>query len=232
MTLMTKHPRIALIHATRVAIDPIEEAARRLWPEAETMTLLEEGLSMDRQKSDDLTLALWDRIIGLAKYAEGAGSDGVLFTCSAFGKAIEDAAESSSIPVMKPNEAMFDAALAHGDRVAMITTFAPAAAGMESEFRDAAAQRGVTAQIIPYFCPGALEAKRAGDDATHDQLIAELASRITEADVIMLGQFSMAGAAEDVRKATGIPILTSPEAAILEIRRRVEATNRGKASCC
>lgn len=231
MKLMTKQPRIALIHATRVAVDPIEEAAKRLWPEAETMTVLEEGLSIDRQKSDDLTVQLWDRIIGLAKYAEGAGSDGVLFTCSAFGEAIEDAAEDSSIPVMKPNEAMFDAAFAHGDRIAMITTFAPAAAGMEEEFCTAAKQRGSAAQITSYFCPGALEAKRAGDSTTHDQLVAQLASEIADADVIMLGQFSMAGAAESVRVVTDIPVLTSPDAAILEIRRRVESNQTGKKSC-
>ncbi|WP_299410920.1 aspartate/glutamate racemase family protein [uncultured Roseobacter sp.] len=228
---MKARPRIALIHATRVAVEPIESAAARLWPEAETMTILEEGLSIDRQKSDDLTLALWDRIVGLAKYAECAGSQGVLFTCSAFGEAIEDAADGSPIPVMKPNEAMFDAAFAHGDRVAMITTFGPAAGGMEDEFRAAAAARGSKAQITSYFCEGALDAKRAGDGATHDRLIAELASQITDADVIMLGQFSMAGATEAVRAATSIPVLTSPEAAIHEMRRRVEKSRRGAASC-
>ncbi len=228
---MTKQHRIALIHATRVAVDPIEEAAKRLWPGAETMTILEEGLSMDRQKYDELPLALWDRIIGLTKYAECAGSDGILFTCSAFGRAIEDAAEGSPVPVMKPNEAMFEAAFAHGDRVAMITTFAPATASMEAEFREAAAQCGSKAQITSHFCPGALEAKRAGDDATHDQLIAQLAAGIDDVDVIMLGQFSMAGAAGAVRATTDIPVLTSPDAAILEIRRRVEGATRGQMPC-
>lgn len=228
---MIDRPRIALIHATRVAVDPIETAAARLWPEAETMTILEEGLSIDRQKSDDLTLALWDRIVGLAKYAECAGSQGVLFTCSAFGEAIEDAADGSPIPVMKPNEAMFDTAFAHGDRVAMITTFGPAAAGMEDEFRTSAAACGSKAKIISHFCEGALDAKRAGDDLKHDQLIAKCASQVTDADVIMLGQFSMAGAADQVRSATRIPILTSPEAAIREMRRRVEKNAKGPVSC-
>lgn len=224
---MTPPPRLALIHATRVAIDPIETAASTLWPEAETMTILEEGLSMDRQTSEELPLALWDRIVGLAKYAENAGSDGILFTCSAFGQAIEEAAEDCHVPVMKPNEAMFDAAFDHGARVAMIYTFTPAAAGMEDEFREAAAQRGSDATLTSYFADGALEAKRAGDDETHNRLIADTAAAIADADVILLAQFSMAGAADAVRTRTPLPVLTSPEAAIAEIRRRVEAQQKG-----
>ncbi|WP_147113196.1 aspartate/glutamate racemase family protein [Tateyamaria sp. syn59] len=228
---MTDRPRIALVHATRVAIDPIEEAAKRLWPEAETMTLLDEGLSMDRQKHKELAPNLRDRIITLTKYAESAGAQGILFTCSAFGTAIEDAACGSLIPVMKPNEAMFDAAFAQGDRVAMITTFEPATAGMEQEFREAVRARRSTASITSYFCEGALAAKRDGDDAKHDHLIAECASRIAGADVIMLGQFSMSGAADLVRTATDIPVLTSPDAAIHEMRNRVEGNQEDAAAC-
>ena len=226
---MTDTPRIALIHATRIAIDPIEGAAARLWPEAETMTLLEEGLSLDRRKSTDLTQGLWDRIIRLTRYAERAGSARVLFTCSAFGEAIEAAADLSPIPVMKPNEVMFDAAFAQGNRIAMITTFEPAAAGMLEEFHEAAKARGSAGQIKSYFCEGAFAAKRAGDAATHDQLIAQAASHITNADVILLGQFSMADAAGAVRARTNIPVLNSPEAAILEMRRRVAGSQRGVA---
>ncbi|WP_298360270.1 aspartate/glutamate racemase family protein [uncultured Litoreibacter sp.] len=224
---MTHQPRIALIHATRVAIDPIESAVSTLWPEAETISILEEGLSVDRSKTTALSGDLTRRILDLTRYAEAAQADGVLFTCSAFGSAIEQANFEARIPVMKPNEAMFDAAFEHGERIAMIYTFPPAAGGMEDEFREAAAARGVAAKITSYFCDGALDAKRAGDDATHDQLIAETASQIKDADAILLAQFSMAGAAHGVRAATGCPVLTSPDAAVEEMRRRV-LTGKGK----
>ena len=213
--------RLALIHATRVAIDPIESAARALWPDVETISILEEGLSEDRRKSEELSQDLWDRIVALSGYAESIGSQGILFTCSAFGQAIDDAARKSKVPVMKPNEAMFDNAFAHGDRVAMIYTFPPAAPGMEDEFREAAATRGSGARIAPVFCAGAMDAKRAGDIEIHDRLIAETAAGIEDADVILLAQFSMASAAEKVRAVTRLPVLTSPEAAITEMQRRI-----------
>ncbi len=224
---MAKSPRLVLIHATRVAIDPIETAASKLWPEAETVSILEEGLSVDRAKSEDLSLDLWDRIVGLSKYAERIGSDGVLFTCSAFGAAIEAAADSSAIPVLKPNEAMFDDAFRYGDRAVLIHTFKPAAEGMLEEFREAAKTNRPAARIRAVYCEGALDAKRAGDHATHDKLIAGTAAHIADADVIMLAQFSMASAALAAREQTSIPVLTSPEAAITEIKRRVESGQKG-----
>ena len=221
-------PRIALIHATRVAIDPIESAAKRFWPEADVISILEEGLSVDRQKSKDLSEGLHNRIVRLTQYAESTDPDGILFTCSAFGGAIEDAAERSPVPVMKPNEAMFDAALAYGKRIAMIYTFAPAAAGMEEEFVEAARAKGKEVGLKSYFCDGALEAMRIGKNAEHNRLVARTARDIADADVIMLAQFSMSEAADEVRRQVDIPVSTSPEAAITELRRRVEASERNK----
>lgn len=219
--------RIALIHATRVAIDPIETAAKELWPEAETVTILEEGLSIDRAKSRELTSGLRDRIVGLSKYAEGLGSDGVLFTCSAFGQAIEDAADTSAVPVMKPNEAMFAEAFEYGNRAVMIYTFKPSASGMEDEFRNVSTSLRSSATIRSIYCDGALAAKRGGDEATHNRLIAETAATIEDADVILLAQFSMASAAADVRTRTNTPVLTSPESAIREMKRRINEKTIG-----
>ncbi len=224
---MTKTPRLALIHATRLAIDPIEKAAAAIWPEVEAISILDEGLSVDRAKENELSSQLHRRIVDLSRYAQTCAADGILFTCSAFGTAIDQACAEAPVPVMKPNEAMFEAAFSYGDRIAIIYTFPPSAEGMEEEFRQEGTKRGSAARLTTYFCDGALAAKRAGDHVRHDQLIAETALGIERADVILLAQFSMAGAVQDVRKQTGIPVLTSPEAAITEIRRRIESKQKG-----
>lgn len=224
---MASRPRIALIHATRAAMHPVESAAAWLWPESETISILDEGLSVDRSKTAELSPDLFRRIIDLCRYAEGTHADGVLFTCSAFGEAIEHAGSEASIPVMKPNEAMFGTALSFGRKIAMIYTFSPAAAGMEEEFYAAAMASKGNAKLTSVFCAGALDAMKAGDDAAHDNLIAKTAAGIKDADIIMLAQFSMASAVNEVRKRTKIPVLTSPESAIQEIRRRIEHERKG-----
>ncbi|MEO9782017.1 MAG: hypothetical protein ABJH07_16885 [Sedimentitalea sp.] len=142
--------------------------------------------------------------------------------CSAFGSAFERAGAEASVPVMKPNEAMFDAAFSHGHRIAMIYTFPPVVAGLEQEFSEAAKARRSTAKIVSVFCDGALVAKRAEDGATHGQLTADCVAGIKGADVILLAQFSMASAADAARERTTIPVLTSPQAAITQMLRRIE----------
>lgn len=47
-----------------------------------------------------------ERIASLAQYARRCGAQGILYTCSAFGDAIERVQRAESIPVLKPNEAM------------------------------------------------------------------------------------------------------------------------------
>ena len=136
--------RIALIHAVTVAVAPVETAFRELWPEADCANILDNSLSVDRERDGRLTAAMTGRIIALAEYGLATGAAAILFTCSAFGEAIEAAAARLPIPVLKPNEAMFEAALNAGRRIGMLATFAPSVASMEDEFRHMAAACGCT----------------------------------------------------------------------------------------
>jgi hypothetical protein len=218
--------RLSLIHATRLAIAPVEAAFAEHWPEAELISLLDEGLSIDRAKSADLSPDLAARILALARYAEGTGPAGILYTCSAFGAAIEEAARTSPLPVLKPNEAMFEEAFGQGARAAMIYTFPAAADGMAEEFREEAARRGSDARLTTHFAEGAREALEAGDAETHNRLIAETVARNAEADVYLLAHFSMAPAAPACRAVTERPVLTAPEAAVRKMKTLVEARGR------
>ena len=219
----TSPSRIALIHATRVAIEPVELAAKKLWPEADLVSILEEGLSIDRAASSVSAEELNTRIVDLARYAERLKPAGILYTCSAFGEGIEQAARTSSLPVLKPNEAMFDAALQYGNNIALIYTFPPSLTSMENEFREAAERIGSNATLIPVFADGALEALKSGDTQTHNELIAGVSAGV-DADAIMLAQFSMSIAGDQVRAASNLPVLTSPESAIEKMKRCVHAT--------
>lgn len=213
--------RIALIHAVPMAMRPVADAFDALWPAAERVNLLDDSLSGDRQRAGALTPAITQRIAALAAYAWHCDADGILYTCSAFGEAIETVARLTSRPVLKPNEAMFDAALTAGKRIAMLATFPPSNPGMEAEFR---AQASEGATLATLSVPEAMDAARRGDMATHNALLANAARDLAGAgyDALMLAQFSMAPASAAVQAVVPFPVLTSPASAVRRLKSRLE----------
>lgn len=220
---MTDAPRIALVHATPLAVEPVAEALARSWPQAEAVNILDDSLSPDRAKCEQITANLNERIMALATYARSLHAAGVLFTCSAFGNAIEAANAAGAEPVLKPNEAMFDAALNAGDTIAMLYTFAPAGRGMVEEFEVAAACENSKSQLTPHFVDGAIDALRRGDVDLHNQLVADAAAKLSGYDAILLAHFSTSRALEPARRSTSTPVFSAPDAAVLALRSKLEA---------
>jgi len=213
--------RIALIHAVTVAMAPVHDAFARLWPEAEHVDILDTSLSSDRARDGELTPAMMARFQTLASYAEEIGADGILFTCSAFGDAIAAAAERARVPVLKPNEAMFEAALNAGRRLGMLATFAPAAASMEAEFHELTAARGNSATLQIVCVPQAMQALQAGNPAEHDRLVAAAATGLADFEAVLLAHFSTSRAADAVRPKLRCPLLTAPDSAVTKLQRLV-----------
>ena len=220
---MPNTPRIALIHALRESMDPIWSAFSKNWPEAQTFNLLDDSLSADLAQEGKLSDAIIDRFLTLGRYARDAGAceettDAILFTCSAFGPAIEAVKHDLEIPVLTPNEAAFDDAIAFGGRISLMVTFPPSEPALLKELEDLAKAKGVEIDITSTVVAEALAALQAGDPSRHDALISDEAEASGDVDCIVLGQFSMARAAEDVARRVNVPIITTPAAAVDRLR--------------
>lgn len=215
-------PRIFLIHATPLSLAPTADAFARRWPEAELANLLDDSLSRDRARDGRLTQAMTGRFLALARYAEDAGAEAILFTCSAFGPAIEACRARSAVPMLKPNEAMLEEALALGADIGLIASFPPSLPALEEELREAARAAGKAIRVHTALAAGAMEALGAGDAATHDRLIATAAKSLSDCDVVCFAQFSMSGAAAAAAAASGRRVLTTPDSAVAKLRRLLE----------
>jgi Asp/Glu/hydantoin racemase len=215
--------RIALVHAVTPAMAPIAEAFRELWPEADCVNILDDALPRDLQAAGRMTPQIMERFSALGAYAANVGADGLLFTCSAFGVAIEAVARAQQFPVLKPNEAMFDAALAHGRRIGMLATFQPSVPSMEGEFNELAAARGVQAEIRTICVPEAMAALNQGDTEAHNALVAAAAPQLADCDAVMLAQFSTARAEAAVAARVSVPVLTAPKAAVRKLQAALGA---------
>jgi Asp/Glu/hydantoin racemase len=219
--------RIVLLHATPVAMQPVQLAFAERWPEAETVNLLDDGLSTDRAREDDLSDGMIERFVRFGRYGYDMGAAGILITCSAFGPAIDRLAESLPVPVLKPNEAMFQAAIAQGSRIGMLATFAPAVSTMTDEFEAYVAQSGSSATLTTIVVENAMDRLRQGDAETHNRLIAARAAELSHCDAIMLAHFSTSRAASAVREVVDVPVLSAPQAAVDRMRQMVEARGTG-----
>jgi aspartate/glutamate racemase len=212
-------PRIALIHALSHSVAPINRAFEQSWPKAALMNLLDDSLSADLAHAGGvLDASMHQRFLALGDYAVSTGADAILFTCSAFGSCIDKViARHRGIPVLKPNQAMVNEAVASGKRIGLLASFAPTLLSMPSEFP-------LQAQPMTALAEGALDALNRGDLTGHDEAAALAALHLQSlgCEVIALAQFSLARAAAAVRAATGLPVLTTVDSAVAELRRLLE----------
>lgn len=218
--------RIVLIHALEDSVAPARAAFAARWPQAQIFDLLDTSLSADLAHAGQLDATMMARFATLADYAastEGVGgrTAGILFTCSAFAPAIDAVKRRHSIPVLRPNEAAFEAALELGGHIGLVVSFGPSAASLSAELSAMAEARGQRATIEVAVAEGALAALKAGNPDGHDHRVAEAAARLSGKDVIVLGQFSLARAKAAVSARIERPVLTTPASAVDALRARV-----------
>lgn len=217
-------PRIALVHAMPIAIEPVAHVFRELWPQARVTHLLDDSLPADLTAAGRITPGMIERFIALARYAEACGANAVLFTCSAFGAAIEAAKGAVRVPVLKPNEAMLEEALAAGADLALLATFEPSIPSLMKEFEELASSRGIQLRLKTRTIPAAIAALQKGLATEHDRLIAAAAAEMGPCDALVLGQFSMARAAAGIPLAPGRKVLTSPHSAVSRLKQIFDAS--------
>jgi len=208
-------PRVMLIHALPVSIPPVSEAFERLWPEADTVNVMDDSLAGDLAAAGKLYPEMTNRFLALSHYGANTGADAILFTCSAFGPCIEACqAELAPLPILKPNEGLINRCAEIGGadaRVGLFATFKQTLETMPHEFYEAQPDFCLETS----FAEAALDALLAGDHDQHDQIAAKVAANdLSDCDVIALAQFSLSSAAQLISEATGKPTLTTPDTAV------------------
>ena len=156
--------RIALVHATELAVEPINQAFAELYPEAQLSNILDDSLLSDLgANGGEVAPELLDRLASLVRYGETAGADAVLLTCSSFGPAAAGFGELVDVPFFRADDALIDAALQRGDRVGVVATVPSAVATAEQALESAAAAAGRRIEISSVLCAESFAALKDGD---------------------------------------------------------------------
>jgi Asp/Glu/hydantoin racemase len=158
---------------------------------------------------------------------EGGSTAGILFTCSAFGPAIDAVKQRLSIPVLRPNEAAFEVALSQGDSIGLVVSFGPSLPSLTDELKTMASDLGRSVKINAVVAEGALAALKSGNGEQHDRLVADAVRDLGPVDVVILGQFSLARAHAAARSVSEVPVITTPDSAVALLRQLVTGEPAG-----
>ena len=84
-----------------------------------------------------------------------------------------------------------------------------------------AQQRGIEIDFLSVFVPEAMQDLAEGRAADHHRKIADASLELADCDVVMLAQFSMADALPLVQQRLECPVLSSPDCAVLALKKKV-----------
>lgn len=216
-------PEITLFSVHKDAMAAAVDAFARDWPEARISNLLDDGLFRWIGETKSVVPGMYAPFEAHTRYMVERGADAILFTCSAFQPCIDAVMAQYDIPMLKPNDAMIEQALDAGSRIAVLATVAGTIPSVSAEIEQMAAARGQNIVLSQHYVDRAFAAMAAGDGMTHDVMVAEAASGIADADVIVLAQFTLSRAVPAVTAVTDIPVLNSPGAAVAKLKAMLDA---------
>ncbi len=217
---------LTFLHTAESNVTAVGALMSELAPEIPTRHHLAPDLLAEAVKAAKVTDAVAAGVRErLADAAAGAAV--IVCTCSTIGAVAEAANGTLPVPVQRIDRAMAEAAVAKGSRI-LIAACVASTVGPTSDLvakvareagRDVALRVVLIADAWPKFMAGDVQGYQA---AIVERLVAEKG----DADVVVLAQASMAGAAPEAERRLGLPVLTSPR---LGVTAAIAAWRRARA---
>ncbi|MFD8147192.1 aspartate/glutamate racemase family protein [Streptomyces sp. NPDC059708] len=193
-------PALTLLHTSPVHVPVFDALRDERHPGAELRHLVVPRLLDRARESGPRSVA--DKVCEVLDGVRGP----VLVTCSTVGGVAEALGPRLGVPVLRVDRPMAAEAVRTGARIAVLAALASTVGPTEELLAEEAGGRAVT--VRSRVLDGAWERFEAGDAEGYLELVARAADAVEDADVIVLAQASMAGAARLVR--TRLPVLSSP----------------------
>jgi Asp/Glu/hydantoin racemase len=211
----SSRPLIALISAVAAAIPPTRLAFNELFPAATVWNVLDDRLLDDAAEHGTVTAHLAARMQRLIEHAILEGANAVLLTCSMYAPVAQQVAATVNIPVLGPDDAVFDAAAKAGyRRLAVVSSAADPLADSLTRIRQVVDPEVVVTGVIADAA-----ALRRGDlSALTTAISRAVAGSDCAPEAVVLGQYSLAPSAAAVQNAIGLPTLAGPQFAVRRLR--------------
>jgi Asp/Glu/hydantoin racemase len=213
--------KLAFIHTVASLVEPFNQLVKDFLPgDLEVFHVADEMLLKVVLAQGGLSPFIYRRVAQHATDLELAGADLIQLTCSSISPCADAAQPMVDVPILKIDTPMVDKAISIGRRIGISAT-APTTLKPTTELVHARAHAaGTKVSVNSVLCEGAYAALFSGDVDTHDQIVREtLRNLMSESDVVILAQASMARVAETIpEEEQTVPIIASPQLAIEHAR--------------
>jgi Asp/Glu/hydantoin racemase len=207
---------LALIHTSATLVPVFAQLCKSKLPRVDTFNIVDDSLVRQIGAKGGITPDIAARVAAYIGSAASGGADFILVTCSSIGPAVEAAASSVKVPVLRVDQPMADLAVRTGRRIGVIATLPTTLNPTTDLVRRRAALANTPIELTSRLCEGAFEALMAGDAAKHDAIVGAALKELSgQVDVILLAQASMARVVDTLSPTDRcVPILASPALAI------------------
>ncbi len=214
--------RITMIHALPESIPPTRLAFQDVFPEAELVNFLDEGLFIDFQ--DHLTARLRRRMCQVICYCAEHGADAIGLACSVYTPVVEMASTLVDVPVVSSYGPVVKEALAAGARIGILASVPATLRDAEIYLQETAREHNKSVEVRPCLAEDLITVLRTeGEVAFHRRLAEEVQELASAVEVVLLSQFSMASALSHLRTVSPVPVLSAPHSSASYLKQLVLA---------
>lgn len=169
---------VGLIHSTRLVMPWVEKALEPLRSSMDFLHALDESLIVELKKGQGATEGALRRIGFLCRSLEEAGADRLVLTCSSLSPAVDVLATELSIPLVKIDRPMVQAAVARRRPFVILATNPSTADPLRLIVEAESRRTGVPAEWRYVLLDRAFAALNRGDSAAHDDEVVAACIRI------------------------------------------------------
>lgn len=214
--------KLVFFHTAGVLEPVFESLVRKSGVDVETEHFVDAQVLADLKARGEVDAEIAERVKNRLEEAAASGADLVVCTCSSIGGPAEAMDGKLAVPVQRIDRAMADKAVELGSDIVLAATLPSTVAPTRELIESSARNAGRTITIREVLIPDAWPRFEAGDkEGFWADIAAALRERAADADVIVLAQASMAGAA-DLLKDFPVPVLSSPR---LGVERALRTLN-------
>ena len=209
---MESRIKIAVVNATKVSIEPVDQAAKT-FPEMEIFHFMDEGMSWLGKQEGRISGKNLSRMIQLIHSAEELGVDGILLSCTIFSPFIDQLRLCTDLPLVAADIGVFEKAARMYQKIGAVVSFGPTLESVAWVVDRCRKTVNPEFDVELRLADGAFDAAAAGDDELHNRIVFETAKSFQNKEAIVLSQMSQLRALP-LFADYPIPVMTSPSVSL------------------